>query len=130
MSLLTPSSSFMLDVVVVVPPSAALDDDGAPMWNESNSGTSFPASVQRSFSSGLSTRLQGYSDNLEVQGEGMFNILFASDPSVVVSGQKLVWTHHQGAALAAPVIFTSLGIGEPPGGLSNRWTVSCKFVAE
>lgn len=122
-----PSSRLLRDTIAVHALADTLDDEGGPVEADGAATATLAASVQRVTSTSLLSHRADRHGGIE--SSAGWNVLFATDPGVTAAGQLLLWTHHDGTALAVPVALRSLGPAEPPGGLMARWTVACQRVS-
>jgi hypothetical protein len=124
-----PSPRLFPDTVVVYPRVAGQDVDGGATDSD-GTGVAFAASVQRVTSTGNASKREEPYQEGTIAGIADYNVLFNADVTGIVTTPdvRMRWTKHAGVDLPAPVLMTSLGAAEPPGGLMARWTVSAKRV--
>lgn len=115
-----PNPSLLKDTVAVYALIEGLNPEGGPSESDGAMLASLPAAVQQAGGSGPDEHHGG------IQNTTDWNILFASDPSVTLEGQLLLWTHRAGQAFDPPIALRSLGSATPPGGLMARWTVAAR----
>jgi hypothetical protein len=113
--------------VAVYPPADDRDEDAGPQRGRGEP-TSLACAVQRTTQTTAESRRMERHDGLESEAD--FNLIFAERPPVAGVDVDIAWTHHGGVALAEPVWLLSLGPAEPPGGLSERWTVAARRNTE
>lgn len=113
----TPPPRFFPDVVVIHAPASGTDPDAVP------SPVPGPPAAPRSCSV-QELRETNTDPGVFRFGVQRYEVLFPTDPGVLVAGQQLDWTMMQGVTLAPAVVLIAEGVARPLQANDIRWTVS------